>query len=147
MSQEHHLTMATPEENKAAVREFFAEIWNNRSEAAIDRFVPENAAGNDPDFGTGREAFRAQWKQWMAAFPDLHFELIDMIAEGDQVLTRWELTGTHSDAPFMGVEPTGTEIRVQGMSFDRMENGQCIEGFDGWDGIGLRRQLGLYDGA
>jgi predicted ester cyclase len=139
--------LATPEELKETARTFFHEIWNSRNEAAIDRFIPENAGGNDPDFGMGRESFRNQWKNWMAAFPDLHFELIDLIAEGDKVLARWELTGTHSDAPFMGVEPTGTEIRVQGMSFDRIVNGQCVEGFDGWDGIGLRRQLGLYSGV
>jgi predicted ester cyclase len=139
--------LSSTEENKQAVRTFFHEIWNSRNEAAIDRFIPENAAGNDPDFGTGREGFRKQWQQWMAAFPDLHFELLELIAEGDRVLARWELTGTHSDAPFLGVEPTGTRIRVQGMSFDRIENGQCVEGFDGWDGVRLRRQLGLYSGA
>jgi predicted ester cyclase len=133
-------------ETKQAARDFFAQIWNNRDESAIDRFIPADAKGNDNDFGNGREAFRAQWRRWMAAFPDLHFELVDMIAEGEQVLTRWTLTGTHSGAPFMGVEPTGTKIKVEGMSFDRIIDGMCVEGFDGWDGIGIRRQLGLYNG-
>jgi steroid delta-isomerase-like uncharacterized protein len=136
----------TPDELKQAARDFFTEIWNNRDESAIDRFIPENAKGNDADFGSGRDGFRNLWRAWMNAFPDLHFELVDMIAEGDQVLTRWTLTGTHSDAPFLGVEPTGKKIKVQGMSFDRMEDGMCAEGFDGWDALDLRRQLGLYDG-
>ena len=47
----------------------------------------------------------------------------------------------------MGVEPTGTKIRVEGMSLDRIDDGWVAEGFDGWDALGLRRQLGLYDGA
>jgi predicted ester cyclase len=70
-----------------------------------------------------------------------------MVAEGNKVLTRWVLTGTHSDAPFMGVEPAGAKIRVEGMSLDRIDDGWVAEGFDGWDSLGLRRQLGLYDGA
>jgi hypothetical protein len=32
------------------------------------------------------------------------------------------------------------------MSLDRIEDGQIAEGFDGWDALGLRRQLGVYDG-
>jgi len=78
----------TPEELKDCARRFFAEIWNARDESAIDRFIPENAKGNDADFGSGREGFRKQWQEWMAAFPDLHFEIVDMVAEGDKVLTR-----------------------------------------------------------
>ena len=131
---------------KQSARDFFAQIWNNRDESAIDRFVPVNAMGNEDDFGSTREGFRSHWRAWMAAFPDLHFELGDIISEGNQVLTRWTITGTHTGASFLGVEPTGVKINVSGMSFDRIENGMCVEGIDGWDALGLRRQLGLYDG-
>ena len=141
--QKQHVTT---DELKQTARTFFDQIWNQRDESAIDRFLVADAAGNDADFGTGREAFRTQWKQWMAAFPDLHFTLHDVIAEGDMVLARWTLTGTHSTAPFLGVEPTGIAISVEGMSLDRIENGMCAQGFDGWDALGLRRQLGLYSG-
>ena len=48
----------TPEELKDCARRFFAEIWNARDESAIDRFIPEDAKGNDADFGSGREGFR-----------------------------------------------------------------------------------------
>ena len=137
----------TPDELKHCARSFFEEIWNARDESAINRFIPEDAKGNDADFGSGREGFRKQWQQWTDAFPDLHFEIVDMIAEGDKVLTRWIQTGTHSGAPFMGVEASGTTIRVEGMSLDRIDDGWVAEGFDGWDALALRRQLGLYNGA
>lgn len=136
----------SPEQLKAIARAFFEEIWNRRDESAIDRYIPEGAAGNDPDFGSGREGFRRQWREWQTAFPDLRFEIVDLVAEGDKVLTRWVLTGTHR-GEFLGVQPTGTAIRVSGMSLDRVEDGMVAEGFDGWDALGLRRQLGLYDGA
>jgi steroid delta-isomerase-like uncharacterized protein len=130
------------EENKALARRFFEEVWNQADESAIDRYIAENAGGNDPDFGTGREAFRAQWKKWHAAFPDLHFEVEDVIAEGDKVVTRWVLTGTHK-GEFQGIPATGQSIRVTGMSLDRLADGKIAEGFDGWDNLGLRQQLGV----
>lgn len=141
--------MSTREEqNKELARVFFQEIWNNRDESAIDRMIAVNAAGNDPDFGNGREAFRRQWREWMAAFPDLHFEIIDLLAEGEKVVTRWILTGTHTGADFLGAPASGKAFRVEGMSLDRIANGMVQEGCDGWDALGMRRQLGLLpDGA
>lgn len=129
------------EANKELARRFFEEVWNQGDEAAIDRYVAADAHGNDPDFGTGREAFRRQWRQWRAAFPDLRFEVVDVIAEGEKVLTRWVLTGTHQGEIF-GIPPTGRSVRVEGMSLDRIRDGQIVEGFDGWDALGLRQQLG-----
>lgn len=128
------------EENKALARRFFQEVWNDRDEAAIDRYIIEDAKGNDPDFGAGREAFRRQWREWQRAFPDLHFEVEDVIAEGNKVLTRWTLTGTQQGEIF-GIPPTGRAFRVSGMSLDVIENGQITEGFDGWDALGMRQQL------
>ncbi|HEU0116488.1 MAG TPA: ester cyclase, partial [Thermomicrobiales bacterium] len=74
------------EANKECVRQFFQRIWNDGDEAAIDEFIAEEAAGNDPDFGVGREGFRRQWRQWRDAFPDLHFEVEELVAEGDTVV-------------------------------------------------------------
>ncbi len=133
------------ERNKELARRFFEEIWNQGDESAIDRYIPLDAKGNDPDFGSGREGFKAQWRKWREAFPDLHFEIVDLVAEGDKVLTRWVLTGTH-EGEYLGVSPTGRSIKVAGMSLDRIEDGLVAEGFDGWDALELRRQLGLYEG-
>ncbi|MEZ4530377.1 MAG: ester cyclase [Thermomicrobiales bacterium] len=132
------------ETNKQLAITFFEEIWNQKDESAIDRYVAENAAGNDKDFGVGREDFRVHWKSWIAAFPDLHFEIVDLISEGDKVLTRWTLTGTFEGELF-GKQGDGRKIRVDGMSLDRIENGMVAEGFDGWDNYGFRQQLGVVE--
>jgi steroid delta-isomerase-like uncharacterized protein len=133
------------ERNKAVARDFFERIWNQGDESAIDQYIPLNAKGNDPDFGSGREGFKDQWRKWRVGFPDLHFEIVDLVAEGDKVLTRWILTGTHQ-GEYLGLPATGKTIRVEGMSLDRIEDGLVAEGFDGWDALALRRQLGLYAG-
>lgn len=140
--------MSQVETNKQLAREFFRRIWNEREEAAIDEMSADGATGNDADFGTGKEAFRANWKQWMAAFPDLHFEIVEIIGEGEKVLTRWRLTGIHAGpGDFMGVAPSGRRIDVQGMSLDTIRNGQVVDGVDGWDAYGMRQQLGALPGA
>jgi predicted ester cyclase len=130
------------ETNKALVRRFFDEVWNQQREAAIDAYLAPDTVGNDPGFGTGREAFRGQWKRWCTAFPDLHFAVEELVAEGDVVVSRWILTGTHR-GEFLGVAPTGAAIRVSGMSLDHLGGGQIVSGFDAWDELGLHRQLGL----
>jgi steroid delta-isomerase-like uncharacterized protein len=129
------------EANKALIREFFEQVWNQGHEEAIDRFIAEDAGGNDPDFGMGREGFKNQWRKWRNAFPDLHFEIEEIIAEGDTVVARWTLTGTQS-GPFLGVAPTERKIRVGGISMDHLRDGVLVSGFDGWDNLGLRQQLG-----
>jgi len=132
-------------ENKAAVRRFFEEVWNAGDEGAIDRFLAADTVGNDPEFGTGREAFRAQWTRWRAAFPDIHFAVEDLVAEGDKVVSRWRMTGTQTGA-FMGIPATGRRVSVAGMSLDRLRDGQIVEGCDAWDALGLRQQLGALPG-
>src|SRR4051812_50146497 len=57
------------EANKQIIREFFEQVWNQGSEEAIDRFIAENAGGNDPDFGMGREGFKNQWRKWRGGVP------------------------------------------------------------------------------
>src|SRR5262245_30934932 len=86
------------ETNKAIIREFFQRVWNDGDEAAIDRFIAADAAGNDPDFGVGREGFKDQWRKWRRAFPDIKFQIEEMVAEGDTVVARWTLTGRQSGA-------------------------------------------------
>jgi steroid delta-isomerase-like uncharacterized protein len=130
------------ERNKEAVRRFFQEIWCDHDEAAIDRYIAEDAAGNDPDFGIGRESFRKQWKKWLIGFPDLCLSVEELVAEGDTVVSRWTLTGTHT-GPFLGVDPTGKTVKVSGMSLDHLKDGVVVAGCDGWDALGFRQQLGI----
>jgi predicted ester cyclase len=51
------------------------------------------------------------------------------------------LTGTQT-GPFLGIPPTGRKIRVGGMSMDHLRDAVLVSGFDGWDNLGLRQQLG-----
>ena len=122
--------------------DFFSEIWNQGDESAIDKFISVNTVGNDPQFGTGRESFRKKWREWQRAFPDINFRIDDVIVEGNKVVTRWHLTGTQS-GPLEGMPPSNKKVAVDGVSIDEIKNGQLIYGFDAWDSLNFRKQLGL----
>ncbi len=132
--------MANIEENKELARQFFEQIWNQGDESAINRFIAEDAAGNDPKFGVGRESFRLQWRKWREAFPDINFAVEEIIAEGNTVVTRWHLTGTHK-GEYQGQPATGNKVAVDGVSIDRIEDGKVVSGFDAWDSGILKDQL------
>ncbi len=73
----------------------------------------------------GRQSFRIAWRAWRKAFPDIHFAVQEIIAEGDTVVTRWHLTGTHL-SEYLGKQATGVKVSVDGVSIDRIENNMVI---------------------
>ena len=110
--------MSDLEANRHAASEFFRLIWNEKEESAIDRFIAVDAAGNDPKLGVGRKLFRKQWKEW-------------------------HLSGTHSGADFQGIKASGKSVSVDGVSIDTIKDGVVLDGFDAWDSLGFRQQLGI----
>jgi steroid delta-isomerase-like uncharacterized protein len=134
--------MANSLEYKDLIRQFFEHIWNQGDESAIDRFIADDAMGNDPEFGTGRDSFRLQWRKWREGFPDINFDVKEVIAEGNIVVTRWHLTGTHL-GEFLGKAATGNRVSVEGVCIDRIENGMVVSGFDAWDSLNFQKQIEL----
>ena len=141
-SKSHEDSKGEIEKIRQIAIDFFNEIWNQGDESAIDKFISVNTVGNDPQFGTGRENFRKKWREWQSAFPDINFRIDDVIVEGNKVVTRWHLTGTQSGA-LEGMPPSNKKVAVDGVSIDVIENGQLISGFDAWDSLNFRKQLGL----
>ena len=90
----------------------------------------------------GRESFRLQWRKWRAAFPDINCTVEEIVAEGETVVPRWRLTGTHL-GEYLGKAATGNKVDVDGVSIDRIKGGMVVSGFDAWDSLGFREQIGL----
>jgi steroid delta-isomerase-like uncharacterized protein len=76
-----------------------------------------------------------------AAFPDLQVTVEDQIAEGDKVVTRYTMRGTHQGA-FMGLPPTGKHVTVSGIQIERVVQGQIVEHWRKSDDLGMMQQLG-----
>ena len=76
-----------------------------------------------------------------SGFPDIQWTLEETIAEGDKIVARYTMRGTHK-GNFMGVPPAGKKIAVQALNIYRFSNGQIIEEQGQPDLLGLFQQIG-----
>jgi predicted ester cyclase len=130
------------EENKALIRLFDEEVWNQGHLAAVDELMTANATIVLPGLGpVNREGFKAFAASLRSAFPDWHATIDELIAEGDQVASRWTGRGTHQ-GEFQGMSPTGRLVTLPGMVFYRLVAGKITEFRGQFDGLALMQQLG-----
>lgn len=115
--------------NETLVRRFAEQVWNERHLSVVDDLVAENAVlydlTRDEEY-VGPENIKNYPRQYLAAIPDAHLEIDDLLVDGDTVATRWTLTGTHQ-GDLMGISPTGNDIHVSGMTLDSIEEGNLVE--------------------
>jgi len=86
------------------------------------------------------DAWSGFLKGFVTAFPDSIIRIEDCIAEGDTVVSRWSLTGTHR-AEFQGIPATGRTVQFNGIEFNRVRDGKFVEHVSQFDLAGLMRQL------
>jgi steroid delta-isomerase-like uncharacterized protein len=131
------------EENKAVVLRAFEEINRGNLDAASECLAPDLALNGEQ---IGREAAKRRDGAMRAAFPDLHYDVEDLVAEGDTVVARWRMTGTHEGdlaGPTMSVPPSGRRIDLWGMSLCRIEGGMVAENWERFDMMEFLGQLGV----
>lgn len=132
------------EANKQLARRWFEEVWNEKTEAAIDEmYHPEGRAYGLPDAQSvlvGPEEFKKFHRNQVGAFPDLHFELKDVIAEGDRVAIRWFATMTHLGDQ-LGFPASGKSATLEGSSFLGIRDGKIFEGWNQMEMQGLLEYL------
>ena len=130
--------------NKAVIQTFIEEVLNQQRLDRADQLVKENFVELDPFPGQqqGREGLKAVLGMLIAAFPDMHWVVKEMVAEGDKVVTRFAWTGTHRGT-FLGIPATGRAVEVKGVVIDRLENGLMADSRILMDTMGLMQQLGV----
>jgi predicted SnoaL-like aldol condensation-catalyzing enzyme len=121
------------ESNKAVVRRLVAEVLNGgRLEVVEQLYAAELAPAA---------------KRWIApfraSFPDVHMEIVELIAEGDKVVGRFTCSATHLGA-WLGEAPTGRRFeRVDEVSIFRFRDGKIVQVWSLEDNLGRLQQLGL----
>lgn len=120
--------------NVAIARRWFEEIWNGREIGKIHEFLTEVSVCHSEDGilkGT-KDFIEKVYQPFVKAFPDLQVEIVNTIAEKDQVVVVWEVTATHTGDAF-GNAPTGRQLRSHGMTWMRIVDGKMMEGRDCWN--------------
>ena len=136
------------ENDKAAVRQFYEEVFNKKNLAGVDAFVSSNQIdhGLPPGFPAGMEGSKQFIGMYLTAFPDLHVTVEDMISEGDKITSRCTYRGTHR-GELMGIPPTGKQVTVTGIEINRFEDGKSVEHWLEYDALGMLQQLGVVPAA
>ena len=133
----------SPAENKALVRRFLDEVWNKGNLAVADEiFHPKATSPSAPLLPTGAEGVRILATMFRNAMPDYHIEIIDLLADGEQVLVRFTQTGTHQ-GELMGIPATGKKAIWGEIGILRFAGGQVVESWYNVDMLGLMQQLGV----
>jgi len=132
------------EGNKALVRRLIATVWDGGNVDAVDDFLAPDVVRHGPP-GTeaelrGRDAFKQFASAYRAAFPDLNHTIETQIAEGDLVVSRFSMRGTHRGER-QGMAPTGRPIAVLGAIIDRVVGSRVVEQWPSYDALGLLQQL------
>ncbi len=132
------------EENKDFVRRGWEEVANQKNMDALEEFYAADAVWHEPDQELqGLEEIRQYVALNFAAFPDVNFTIEDVIAEGDKVVTRWTVRGTHQGETEEFGPPTGRQIELEGLTLHRLEGGKIVEEWERFDNLSFLQQLGL----
>jgi predicted ester cyclase len=145
-------------ENKAICHVIMEEVYNKGNLELLDRIVDSNFSlrprkGNIQGLEeykktSGKRGIRGleEYKRFISkmrdAFPDLHFTMGDLIAEGDTAMFDWTWTGTHK-GEHLGILPTGKKVSVYGMSTARFSGDKMVEACSVMDRLDMMQQMGV----
>ena len=136
-------TGPTSRVRRSGIRAFVAG-WNDRD---FDRFDTLMGAGAVLTVGGMKvpcdpRGTRAIAEEWTTAFPDWHFDLLALIAEGDRVVAHMPYSGTQRE-PILGVAPTHRSCSVDEIVIFQVKEGKIAEAWEVYDEAGMWRQLGV----
>jgi steroid delta-isomerase-like uncharacterized protein len=135
----------SPEHNKTIIRRIYDELWNARRLEVADEIIAGDGVNYDTGLSPqpfGPDQMKNTVRMITAAFPDHRHSVEEVIAEGDTVVLRCTLTGTHRGA-FMGIPPSARQIAITEIHLYRVRHGKAVEHRVGRDHMGAMRQLGV----
>jgi predicted ester cyclase len=135
------------EENKEKMRRFLEEAFGQGKTEVVDELLHSDFVCYDPNSETGEirgaDTIKGEIEYFHSAVPDLTYTVEDQVAEGDKVVSRYTVSGTHQ-GEFFGVAGTGNRIEMTGINIDRFddESGKLIEEWPEYDLLGAMKQIG-----
>ena len=137
--------MIMAENKRTLLHDWFEEVWNQGDTEAIDKYMAPDAIGHGLPDAEGNDmrgpaAFKPFVAKFKEAFPDLQIEVCETVSEGDLIVARCVVRGTHAGEG-LGMAPTQRPIEIGGMSMVRVRDGQIVEGWNNFDFQALFAQL------
>ena len=137
----------TSEKNKALIRRLHEAFTNNGDMNVADEIIASDCvlyfAGQSQPI-QGPEAFKQTLMMMRSAFPDIGWQIEEMVAEGDKVLEKVVAHATHTGT-FMGIPATGRKVTLQGVALFRIADNKIVEDWAMPNLMSLLQQLGAMD--
>ena len=131
--------------NVQLARRFFDEVCNNRQLETADRLFSDTHTYHDPAspwVGKGPAGIKELIGVYHRGVADAHWDVHEIIASGDKVITRWTGRGTHT-GELLGIAPTRKKVSVDGIWIHRVAGGKIVESWNCWDTLGMLQQIGV----
>jgi steroid delta-isomerase-like uncharacterized protein len=129
------------EENKALARRSWESV---EASDTLGEVYASDVVWHMPDQEVrGIEEAKQFVDMFKSAFPDMHATVEDVVAEGDKVVTRVTLRGTHQGEVEEFGPPTGKQVEIEGITIHRIEDGKIAEEWNSYDNLSMMQQLGL----
>ncbi|MFD2270741.1 ester cyclase [Undibacterium arcticum] len=130
--------------NKLLVRRLYEDCINPGNldlltELIADDFIGSRGEKGPSEFANTIAALRN-------GFPDVQFEVEDLIAEGDRVAARWKFQATHS-GPFAGVAASQVQVTQTANVIYQIRDGKITRAWLQVDRLGLLQQIGALPAA
>ena len=138
------------EENKEIALSLI-EALNARDLDLWSRHLSDDYAAEHPGVSVPLDKTRsiAYHQRFVTAFPDIRFEVLGVVSEGDRVLVQWTASGTHAErlATVTGetIPPTRRQATVSGAMVAEARDGKLVRGWFYWDQPSLLSQLGITE--
>ena len=131
------------EQNKAALRTA-VERFNAGDEAYFDFYAEDVTVYGLPGAPQlDRDGLIGFYRAFWAAFPEAKVEVQQVVAEGDLLAARFQISG-RLESEFMGVQPDEKSISIEAINLFRMtDEGRCAERWVRMDEVAFMSQLGL----
>ena len=137
--------MSTTETNKQLARDYF-KAFLKADESWWAEHIAPTFRRNDPGLPfevVGPQGVKKLADALLPGIPDMQLPIEDVIAEGEKVLVRLRVKGTHG-GNLMGVPPTGAKIDIAVLDLFHIRDGKLIEHWALLDNLGLLRQIGVH---
>ena len=132
------------EDNKSLLRRAWDEVYGKGRLDVIEELVLDDVIAHEPDGDVrGVEEYKRYLATYFAAFPDTSVTIEDVIAEGDKVVSRYTVRGTHKGTTDEYGPPTGKQIVIEGITLYHFKGGKLVEMWDRYDNLAVMQQLGL----
>lgn len=111
-------------------------------DATAERYMAEDFVDYElPGADSTREAAVEMLKMSHAAFPDFRMDVFELLQDGDKVVARLRMRGTHQ-GEFMGIPPSGNQIDVAAIDINQWRDGKCVAHWGVTDFAAMMQQIG-----